>query len=51
MVGEEVGIYDVFIELNTKPYITLLLSLQRVNSFGHFTFIIWLFLHETVPLA
>ena len=51
MVGEEVWVYVVFIELDTKPYIPLLLSLQRVNSFGNLTFIIRLFLHETVPLS
>ena len=50
MVGEEVGIYGVFIEFNTKPYITLLLSLHIVYYLGHFNLILLLFLRETVPL-
>ena len=50
MVGQEVGIYGVFIGINNEPCLTLPLSLHILNTLGHFNFVLLLFLHKTIPL-
>ena len=50
MVGQEVGIYGVFIGINNEPCITWPLSLDILNTLGHFNFVLLLFLHKTIPL-
>ena len=46
MVGEEIGIYGIFIEMNTKSYVTLLLSMHEVDNLGKFNFILLYLLFE-----
>ena len=50
MVGQEVGIYGVFIGIDNEPCITLPSSLTIMNTSGHFNFELLLFLHKAVPL-
>ena len=50
MVGQEVGIYGVFIWINNEPCITWPSSLDILNTLGHFNFVLLLFLHKTIPL-
>ena len=52
MVGQEVGIYGVFIWMNDEPCITWPSSLDigLLNTLGHFNFVLLLFLHKTIPL-
>ena len=50
MVGQQDGIYDVFIGINNGPCMTLPSSLHILDTFGHFNFVFLLLLHETVPL-
>ena len=50
MVGNEVGIYDVFIGINNEPIMTLTSYLHILATFGHFNCVLLLLLHETVPL-
>ena len=52
MVGQEVGIYGVFIWINDEPCITWPSSLDigLLNTLGHFNFVLLLFLHKTIPL-
>ena len=51
MVGQEVGIYGVFIGINNEPSITLPSSLHILNTLGHFNFVLLLFLHKAIPLT
>ena len=51
MVGQEVEIYGVFIQINNKPCRSLHLSLNTINTLGHFNILSSPFLHETVPLS
>ena len=51
MVGQEVGIYGVFIGINNEPCITWASSLDILNTLGHFKFVLLLFLHKTIPLT
>ena len=50
MVGQEVGIYGVFIWITNEPCITWPSSLQILNTLGHFNFVLLLFLHKTISL-
>ena len=50
MVGQEVGIYGVFIWINNDPCITWPSSLDILNTLGHFNFVLLLFRHKTIPL-
>ena len=51
MVGQEVGIYGVFIWINNEPCITWPSSLDILNTLGHFNFVLLLYLHKTIPLS
>ena len=44
MVGQEVGIYGVYIGINNQPCITLPSSLHILNTLGHLNFVLLLFL-------
>ena len=50
MVGQEVGIYGVFIGIKNEPCITWPSSLDIMNTLGHFNFVHLLILHKTIPL-
>ena len=50
MVGQEVGIYDVFIVLNNEPCIPLPSPLHIMDTLCHSNCVLVLYLHKTIPL-
>ena len=51
MVGQEVGIYGVFIRIINEPCITWPSSFDKLTTLGYFNFVLLLFLHKTIPLS